>query len=205
MHIASSSSLSRATPALIVFGAHAILIYAVATSLGYLEVPQVTKTLTAHVIEEPAEKVEEKPIVPADPKVDPSLRDFVEIPFPDTVFPENIPDNPVTVVAVTQPMNPVRDQPALAPDVTLAVTRRVDPLYPPISRRLGEEGSVTLRILVDERGGAADVQVAQSSGYARLDDAAVQAVRRWNFRAATQDARVTSAWTRVKITFALNQ
>lgn len=205
MHTASSSSLSRATPALIVFGAHAILIYAVAMSLGYLEVPQVTKVLTAHVIEEPEEKVEVEPVVPVDPGTFEDRTTIVEVPRPDPAFDESIPADSITVVAVAEPMNPAPVQPAIAPDVTLAVTRRVDPPYPPTSRRLGEEGSVTLRVLVDERGAAADVQVAQSSGYTRLDDAAVQAVRRWNFRAATQDSRATSAWTRVKITFALNQ
>jgi TonB family protein len=48
-----------------------------------------------------------------------------------------------------------------------------------------------------------DVQVAQTSGFSRLDDAAKQAVRRWRFEAATDGSRPISVWTQVAITFKL--
>lgn len=55
------------------------------------------------------------------------------------------------------------------------------PRYPPISRRLGEEGTVALRIEVAPTGTVEGVEVVQSSGYARLDEAALDAARLWRF------------------------
>ena len=61
------------------------------------------------------------------------------------------------------------------------VLRRVKPSYPSLSRRKGEQGSVTLEVLVKADGSAGTVTVKTSSGFSRLDKAAVNAVRRWRF------------------------
>jgi protein TonB len=74
-----------------------------------------------------------------------------------------------------------------------------------MSRRLGEEGTVRLKVLVDERGRPRDVQLAKGSGFARLDQAAMDAVRRWKFVAATDGAKPITAWTQVAVTFKLTQ
>jgi TonB family protein len=50
--------------------------------------------------------------------------------------------------------------------------------YPPESVRLGEEGAVILRVSVSETGAVVDVQLHRSSGYPRLDEAAINIVRR---------------------------
>lgn len=60
------------------------------------------------------------------------------------------------------------------------------PEYPPLSRRRGEEGTVTLRISVDDHGGVAHVELIESSGFRRLDEAAVAGVRAWRFQPATE-------------------
>ena len=65
--------------------------------------------------------------------------------------------------------------PAVIEAKSLSVTRRVEPVYPPASRRLDEHGAVRLRVLVDERGRPREVQIAKSSGFERLDQAAVTA------------------------------
>jgi len=64
---------------------------------------------------------------------------------------------------------------------------------------------VKLRILVDERGMPRDVQLAQGSGFARLDQAAMDAVRKWRFAAATNGSQAVTAWTNVAVTFRLTQ
>ncbi|HBJ99252.1 MAG TPA: energy transducer TonB, partial [Delftia acidovorans] len=43
------------------------------------------------------------------------------------------------------------------------------PNYPAISRRMGEQGTVTLRIFVDAQGLPQKIEVSKSSGYDRLD------------------------------------
>jgi len=59
------------------------------------------------------------------------------------------------------------------------------------------------KVLVDEKGRAKEVQVAQSSGFPRLDEAAKQAVSRWKFVAATNGTSAIQAWTQVAVNFKL--
>jgi periplasmic protein TonB len=55
------------------------------------------------------------------------------------------------------------------------------PAYPPQSMALGEKGRVMLRVKVSEAGLPLEIELARSSGYRRLDDAAKKAVERWKF------------------------
>jgi TonB family protein len=57
--------------------------------------------------------------------------------------------------------------------------------YPAFSKKLAEEGQVLLRVVVDGQGKPTGATIAQSSGYARLDDAGLQTVMRWRFKPAT--------------------
>lgn len=78
------------------------------------------------------------------------------------------------------------------------------PRYPPISRRLGEQGRVMLRVLVSAEGTAESVEIERSSGFDRLDRAAVEAVRTWQFIPAKRDKQPISAHVIVPIQFTLN-
>ncbi|AXK40828.1 energy transducer TonB [Crenobacter cavernae] len=55
------------------------------------------------------------------------------------------------------------------------------PAYPPLSVELGEEGKVLLRVHVSVDGRAESADVERSSGFPRLDRAALTAVRGWRF------------------------
>ena len=77
------------------------------------------------------------------------------------------------------------------------------PDYPPLSRRLNEEGRVLMRVLVSADGSAEDVRVTKSSGSERLDNAAVDAVKRWRFVPATRNNQPLSAYVLVPIKFSL--
>jgi protein TonB len=59
------------------------------------------------------------------------------------------------------------------------------PEYPEESVRLHEEGAVDLRFELLENGTVRDLEVAQSSGHARLDSAALTAARTWRFNPTT--------------------
>jgi TonB family protein len=61
------------------------------------------------------------------------------------------------------------------------------PRYPPALRRR-IEGTVLLKVEVRPTGDTGAVDVARSSGHRNLDDAAVEAVRKWRFRPATDAA-----------------
>jgi protein TonB len=77
------------------------------------------------------------------------------------------------------------------------------PVYPPISRRLGEAGKVVLRVHVDAGGKALEVAVKNSSGYLRLDAIAREAVTQWRFVPARRGESAVAAWVLVPIVFSL--
>lgn len=77
------------------------------------------------------------------------------------------------------------------------------PTYPPLSRRLGEQGRVLMRVFVDPNGAPAQVELRQSSGSRRLDAAAETAVRRWRFVPARRGREAVGAWVLVPISFSL--
>ena len=59
-------------------------------------------------------------------------------------------------------------------------------------------------VLVDENGHPKDVTVKTSTGFPRLDQAAIEAIRHWTFNPAVRGAQKVTAWTSVKVTFQLN-
>ena len=55
------------------------------------------------------------------------------------------------------------------------------PLYPLVSRRMGEQGAVDLRLCLTYQGHIESVSVIKSSGYKRLDSSALETVKTWKF------------------------
>lgn len=78
------------------------------------------------------------------------------------------------------------------------------PAYPAMSRRLGEEGRVVLRVFVDTEGRAERIELKNSSGFPRLDQAAEDAVRRWKFVPAKRGNEALATWVVVPIVFSLH-
>ncbi len=58
---------------------------------------------------------------------------------------------------------------------------RPNPVYPALSKRLREEGTVLLRVNLDAQGIILDISIEKSSGFQRLDQAAHEAVKQWRF------------------------
>lgn len=77
------------------------------------------------------------------------------------------------------------------------------PLYPSMSRRLGETGRVLLRVLVSADGRAERVEIKTSSGFERLDHAARDAVVGWRFTPARRGDERVAAWVLVPISFVM--
>lgn len=77
------------------------------------------------------------------------------------------------------------------------------PVYPRLSERRGEQGRVVLRVLISPQGTVADVKIQHSSGYARLDEAAVQAVRQARFRPYTENGIAYPARVDIPFDFVL--
>ncbi len=79
------------------------------------------------------------------------------------------------------------------------------PPYPPMSRRMGEEGRVILRVRVSAAGKAEQVDIRTSSGSARLDESARKTVRAWRFVPAKRGGIPVDSWVLVPIHFRLEQ
>ncbi|MBU3724220.1 MAG: energy transducer TonB [Burkholderiaceae bacterium] len=79
------------------------------------------------------------------------------------------------------------------------------PDYPVISRRLGEQGIVVLRVLITSDGRASDVQLVKTSGSSRLDGAAMETVKEWRFVPALKGGRPVAAWYEWRWEFRLHQ
>lgn len=127
-----------------------------------------------------------------------------------------------TIPAIASPSAvPARHPPPATGDTSVRAAQRADaavepllvrhveyaqfepPAYPPLSRRLGEQGLVVVRVLIDEHGLPVEAAVSVSSGFPRLDDAAVRAVRAARFRPHVIGGRPQPAYALVPIRFDL--
>lgn len=100
------------------------------------------------------------------------------------------PDEPVAYApppplpsAIEAPPQPV----ILSGELSVSCPERSPPDYPRLSKRMNEQGKVVLRVELGEDGRVANVAVGTSSGYRRLDDAALGAVKTWRCKPAMQN------------------
>ncbi|MFN7121982.1 MAG: energy transducer TonB, partial [Hydrogenophaga sp.] len=77
------------------------------------------------------------------------------------------------------------------------------PPYPPLSKRLGEQGKVVVRVYIEVDGTATRAEVRQSSGFERLDQTAVQTVLRWRYVPGKRAGVPEAMWFNVPINFVL--
>ncbi len=116
-----------------------------------------------------------------------------------TVVSASVSDTP----AVTAPAATTAPVEVTQPRFDAAYLNNPAPPYPPLSRRLGEQGRVLMRVYVDPNGTPTQVELRQSSGSQRLDTAAETAVRRWRFVPARRGSDAVGAWVLVPISFNL--
>jgi TonB family protein len=85
------------------------------------------------------------------------------------------------------------------------VQKNARPIYPALSRQRGEQGRTVLNVLVDKAGFVKELQIERSSGYPRLDQAAVDAVKTWRFMPRKADENTIESWLVVPINFRLEE
>ena len=113
------------------------------------------------------------------------------------------PQPPVAAEAPKSAADTVATAPITPPVLSADYLDNPPPVYPALSRRMSEQGKVVLRVLVNPQGGADRVELRTSSGSVRLDDAALETVRRWRFVPARQGDQPIAAWVLIPITFTL--
>jgi len=166
---------------------------------------------TLHLVEHPAEP---QPIPPPPILLKPLPRPVHATPVAKPV-PESIPQ-PAAAVPVDEgtapPASPVPDEakpsagPSTPVEATLAYASAPPPTYPRMAIAAHMEGTVTLRVLVDEAGKPLEVVVEGSSGHAVLDKAArEQVLAHWRFQPATAGGKAVRAWARIPVSFDLRK
>jgi protein TonB len=91
------------------------------------------------------------------------------------------------------------------PKFGVAYLNNPAPNYPGMSRRSGEQGQVMLRVLVSATGEASTVEIEKSSQFERLDQAALEAVKKWRFVPAKKNNQPLSAYVLVPVRFSLDK
>lgn len=103
-----------------------------------------------------------------------------------------------------QPAAAAEPAPVIPPNFLAAYLDNPAPAYPLSSKRLGETGTVLLRVKVSALGRAETVELERSSGYTRLDRAAIDAVRQWKFVPAKQADVAVPAYVLIPLNFELS-
>lgn len=155
------------------------------------------------------------------------------LPLPVKQTPSAIEANEVATPTTETPTVPVVEHPPMLPskpssestklaETTLSdtITPKADDVEPPkfgvaylnnpkpeysrLSRRASEQGKVLLRVLVNEQGLPASVEISKGSGFDRLDESALEAVKKWRFVPAKRNNIAISAYVTVPIQFSLD-
>ena len=128
-----------------------------------------------------------------------------EAPTPTTTAPQAVSSLASTQPAVATPPAPP-PAPKLLPDDAVQYLQAPQLVYPPLSMRRRETGLVIVRAYVGTEGGAPrSVQVEQSSGHPRLDQAALSAVQQARFRPYAEKGQPVEGWALIPIRFELEK
>ena len=194
----------------------AVLLFPLRFTVGEPEMPQpgVVNVRLVEPSSVPAPIVRETP--PAAPPSSPKRERAVATARPKLAM---APEQAATTAAFSVPA-PIQVTATSAPQVAPAavqvsssvVAPRFDaayldnprPAYPPLSRRLGEEGKVLLRVRVSREGLAVAVDLEKSSNFERLDEVARAVVSRWRFVPARRGDEAIEATVIVPIVFRLD-
>lgn len=108
-----------------------------------------------------------------------------------------------TPASMAPPAPPVRAAPPVRTPASVSAAQCEKPDYPSASRRMEEEGTVSLRFLVGVDGKVIQSEIEKSSGFKRLDEAARAGLSKCRFQPATVDGRPEQAWASMKYTWRL--
>ena len=185
---------------------HLLLFWAISSGLARAFVKKIKGPVEAVLLEDT------KPDIPPPPPPPPPKN---LPPPPAYVPPVDVPvsnaapaANAIAAVSAT-PQPVVPPAPAVVakdPVRTAAVVNSANcekPEYPSASRRLEEEGTVSLRFLVGADGKVVQAEIEKSSGYKRLDEAARAGLSRCAFKPATVDGKPEQGWATTKYTWRL--
>jgi protein TonB len=108
----------------------------------------------------------------------------------------------VASVAVIAPPGPPKVE---LPSSDADYLNNPKPAYPPISKRMGEQGEVVIRTLIGVDGTAKEASILRSSGYDRLDQTALATALKWRYAPGKRAGVAEAMWFNVPFTFVLEK
>jgi len=188
---------------------HVFFFWVLASGLGAKVVEVVMGPVETKIIDEKSD--EDKP-PPPPPEIDtpppyvPPPEVSIEIATdtgPTTAITNVTSERPVAAATVA-PKAPVSAVVRTPPSTQGKGARITQPEYPPSSRRAGEAGTVTLAAYVLDSGRVGEIKIVKSSGFDKLDEAAVKDVQRnWRFVPGKEDGKPVPMWHTFQVTFRL--
>jgi len=154
----------------------------------------------------PQAKVAEKiPRLPAPAEIVPSIPLVAIAPSPESITVKTSEPQVTTKQEAAAPTVATAPTTPAAPKIINAVEylRPPSPEYPALSRRMKEEGKVVMRVLVNEKGQPEKIELHQSSGSHRLDEAARIAIMRSLFKPYHEDGKALPVIATATINFSL--
>ena len=137
------------------------------------------------------------------------IADTTPSPNAITVSPAKADPEPPAPITAAGPATPTAAPPAPAapkielPSSNAAYLQNPAPAYPAISKRMGEQGKVVLRVFISTDGLPQKIEINQSSGFDRLDRQAQDTVLRWKFVPGKRNGVPEAMWYLVPINFVL--
>lgn len=137
------------------------------------------------------------------------IADTTPSPNAITASPAKADPEPPAPITATGPATPVAAPPAPAapkielPSSNAAYLQNPAPAYPAISKRMGEQGKVVLRVFISTEGLPQKIEINRSSGFDRLDRQAQDTVMRWKFVPGKRNGVPEAMWYLVPINFVL--
>ncbi len=192
------------------------LVVPVAVLSELIETPQ------PQVLPEPPQpKPQPAPAPKASPQPKPAAQSgpqpvAIATPIPEPQAPTGVvepqppapPTNAVAVAAEPSVATPAPTASAAPPKLELPSSsadylNNPPPPYPPLSKRLGEQGKVVVRAFIETNGTASKAEIRTSSGYERLDQTALQTVLKWRYVPGKRAGVPEAMWFNVPISFVL--
>ena len=195
----------------IVLALHALVWHGLRSPLS-ANTPKVISRIEVELIAPPqlakpaASRVETRLVQPKPAQVTkstsaPSIQPPQNEPAPPALTQVPAPDKPASPKAAS----PAETEPLTAPRFNAAYLHNPTPVYPAAARRTGYEGTVVIRARIQIDGSADRVEIKKSSGYGVLDQAALEAVRKWRFIPARRGNEAVVEWVEIPWQFKLEE
>jgi protein TonB len=182
---------------------HVFIIYAFATGLAKSGQRYLQTILQTNIIQQ--EKPKDLP--PPPPPVDLKEKPPVQVIAPDIniTVPVETPPPITNVVKATAPAAPPPPK-AVVPGTPLSRASAPDvaDYYPDQARREGQEGRPMVKVCVDVKGKLASAEIATSSGFPLLDEAAIKVAKATRYKPATSEGKPVESCASLPVKFELH-